>query len=82
MLAVLRHRKFRYVEGTSDGDELRETFHGAFPEAEFRRWFLDYPIHHEGRTWVLSNQWGMDTIPALAALAKLVLEGGISFEPA
>ena len=82
MLDVLRHRKLRWVEGTLDGDELRETFHEAFPEAEFRRWFLDDPIHHDGRTWVVSNQWGMDTIPALVALATLVPEAGISFEPA
>ena len=81
ILGVLHHRKFRCVDGTLNGDDLRMAFHEVFPEAEFRRWFLDDPIHHDGRTWVVSNQWGVDTVPALTELAKLVPDAGISFEP-
>jgi hypothetical protein len=82
ILEVLRPRKFRFVEGNLEGDQLREVFHRVFPEAEFRRWFLDDPIYDEGRTWIVSNQWGLNTVPTLAALSELAPDAAISFEPA
>ena len=34
-----------------------------------RRYFLDHTVVHNGKTWVLSNQWGTKTEPTLSALA-------------
>jgi hypothetical protein len=34
-----------------------------------RRYFLDHPVVQNGKTWVLSNQWGTNTEPTLSALA-------------
>ena len=84
LLAVLAHRKFRAVKGTLEGDELQESFQTEYPEIDLRRWFFDEPLYDEkgDQTWVVSNQWGLNTVPALEELAALVPDKGISFEPA
>lgn len=76
-------RKLRSVEGELEGDDLIETFVEAFPDTmrgkNLSRWFLDSPIIEDGRTWVLSNQWGTNTEATLASLVSLAPEAGISF---
>jgi hypothetical protein len=82
MIEVMGPRRFRMVEGNLEGDELRSAFLAAYPRADFRRWFLDDPIYSDDETWVVSNQWGLNTAPALKGLVELVPEAGISFAPA
>ena len=50
------------------------------PARDLPRWFLEEPIHQNGRTWVLSNQWGSGTAEVLEALAGL--SPGFGFHPA
>jgi len=73
--------RFLSVDGSLEGEALEEAFVDAH-QADPRRWFFDKPIHHEGRTWVVSNQWGTNTESALTDLASLVPTAGISYEPA
>ena len=82
MFEVLGQRKFRVVEGTFEGDDLQAAFRAADPGVDLRRWFFDEPIYDSERTWVVSNQWGRNTVPALEELVALVPDAGISFEPA
>jgi hypothetical protein len=79
---VLGTRKFRPVDGTLKGEELRESFKSAYPEQELRRWFIEDPLYEGDRTWVVSNQWGLNTVPSLEALVTLAPTAGISFEAA
>jgi hypothetical protein len=74
--------RFFAVDGTLEGDDLEGAFLAVYPNANLRRWFVDSPLHHSGQTWVISNQWGTNTEPALAALAGLVPDSGIEFEVA
>jgi hypothetical protein len=73
--------RFIAVDGTFQSAALKHAFGAAYPKADLRRWFFDEPIYHDGRTWVVSNQWGVNTEPALLALIGLVPEGGISYAP-
>jgi hypothetical protein len=72
-------RQLRSVDGTLEDDELRDAFLIAYPKADLRRWFFARPFYESGLTWVVSNQWGRNTESALAGLADLVPDGGISY---
>lgn len=73
LAAVVPHEKLRAVEGELTGDELSEIFAEVHqrPLENLGRWFLDSPIHQDGKTWVLSKQWGVQTEGVLAALCAL-----------
>lgn len=78
-------RRFLAVDGDDlSGDELVSAFVGTYPKAQnsVRRWFIKNPIYDDGRTWLLSNQWGTDSESILTGLAALDPSGGITFEPA
>ena len=65
--------RLRPVTGIVDGDELWSVFraeHGL-TEQNRRRWFLDHPLHDDGRTWVLFSNWGLNTEPTLDAVAAV-----------
>lgn len=79
---ALKSDKFLRVDGVLEGDRLREAFIGAYPTVDASQWFFREPIHDDGHTWVISNRWGTDTRPTLAALVKTVPDAGISFAPA
>ena len=64
--------RFLAVGGILEGEALEEAFLTAYPNAHLRRWFVDCPIHHADETWVVSNQWGTRSEPALTALVGLV----------
>lgn len=70
------------VEGTLDGTELQEAFIAAYPAAgtNLGRWFVESPLHGEGRTWLLSKMWGADTVDALDALLNLAPNSGFDYE--
>lgn len=82
MEPVLTADKFRCLDGVLAGDDLLGKFVGVYPEADTSQWFLNNPVHDDGRTWVLSNMWGADTRSTLRGLVDLVPDGGISFAPA
>jgi hypothetical protein len=47
-----------------------------------RRYFLDHTVVQNGKTWVLSNQWGTNTEPTLSALADTFPEAKVTFRQA
>src|SRR5215469_13211936 len=49
---------FLSVDGACASKELREAFACTYPKGDPERWFLDSPLQDEGRTWILTNQWG------------------------
>ncbi|WP_432565377.1 hypothetical protein [Kineococcus sp. SYSU DK003] len=63
--ALPGNTKFLSVEGELVDQELIDTFLAAHPGARraVHRWFFDAPLHHTGRTWVLSKMWGIETPP-------------------
>ena len=79
---VLGYRRFRAVVGILEGEELEIAFKTAYPEQETRRWFLEEPLYEDGRTWIISNQWGRNTVATLEELVVLAPKSGISFEAA
>lgn len=80
---VLPDHKFIVVEGELEDDDLIEAFIERYPAGKdgwnLRRWFYDSPIHEDGQTWVLSNQWGVNTEDALQALITLAPNADISY---
>ena len=80
LAATLPNAKFLSVEGDLEGDELIEAFIDAYPSAErnLKRWFLDTPIHENGRTWVFSKVWGIQSADVLAELGELAPSPGFA----
>jgi hypothetical protein len=76
--------RFMAVEGNLEGDALTAAFIARYPGARNNtmRWFFDQPVHQDDTTWVLSNQWGLDTQETLAALAALSPASGIGYRAA
>ena len=73
--------RFLPVDGTLAGAELREAFALAYPKGDPGRWFMESPVHDEGRTWIVTKMWGRNTEPVLERLAKLAPEpSGIGYE--
>lgn len=73
--------RFLSVDGTLAGAELREAFVLAYAKFDPGRWFLERPIHDEGRTWIVTKMWGRNTEPVLESLNKLAPEqSGIGYE--
>ena len=71
------------VDGELDGEDLAEAFVTAYPKAHERdrRWFLDQPVHQDGRTWVLSKMWGSNTVATLDPLIALAPNEGFGYRP-
>lgn len=72
---VLPNAKFLDVDGEYDDEAaLAAAFIERWPNANadnLHRWFVDAPIIHDGRTWLLSSQWGRSTEPLLEELCQL-----------
>ena len=80
---VLGASKVRFVEGRLDqADELVAAIEQRSGPIDAPRWFLDYPIHHDGMTWVLSKDWGPGTERLLTELANRFIDTGVSFRRA
>ncbi|MEW8339950.1 MAG: hypothetical protein AB2708_08875 [Candidatus Thiodiazotropha taylori] len=70
-----KNRLFEVIEGTLSGDEVYEIIMqddpgGTVPRA--KRYFCDddQVFHADGKTYVLSNQWGRGTLEAVDSLKK------------
>src|SRR5262249_32926209 len=57
--------RFLSVGGTLAGAELREAFVLAYPKGDPSRWFMETPVHDDGRTWIVTKMWGRNTEPVL-----------------
>jgi hypothetical protein len=64
--------RFLCVDGILQGETLERQFIAKYPKATARRWFFEDPLHQDGLTWVVSNQWGRNTVPALRELVDVV----------
>ena len=74
------------VEVDSEHDDpvaLVAVMRAKYPKIDIpRRFFLDHPVVHNGKTWILSNQWGTKTEPTLSALADAFPEAKVTFRQA
>lgn len=72
------------VPGTLTGLELESAFVVAHPGAagDLGRWYLDTPLPRDGRTWVLTKMWGLNTEAALDALLTLDTTGAFGYHSA
>jgi hypothetical protein len=78
---VIPHSRFLSVDGTFAEAELSEAFARTYPKGDPSRWFMESPVHDEGRTWIVTKMWGRNTEPVLERLAKLAPErSGIGYE--
>jgi hypothetical protein len=80
---VLTRSKFLAVDGILVGEELAEALVSTYPGQSKRlgRWFLEAPIHDDGRTWLLSKMWERTTEAVLERLVALAPVAGFDFEP-
>ena len=76
--------RFLPVDGVYSDTDLAAAFVARYPRADgnLRRWHIDSPIADDGRTWVLSKQWGTNTLPTLDALIELAPDAGIGYHAA
>lgn len=67
-----------------DGDEVRDALAAHFDALDLDRWFTDTPFVAEadGKTYVLSNQWGTKTEQRLRDLADAFPETKVTFRRA
>jgi hypothetical protein len=81
MAKAIPPSRFLSVDGTLAGAELREAFALAYPKGDPGRWFMESPVHDDGRTWIVTKMWGRNTEPVLERLAKLAPDqSGIGYE--
>ena len=73
---ALPSRKLRKFEGSLDAEQIREKLMqedrgGAVPRS--KRFFCDdgQPFQVEDKTYVLSNQWGVDALDAANELGRM-----------
>jgi hypothetical protein len=68
----------------SPGPPVAEALLDAFPGVETKRWFVDDPLYDatDQRTYVLFNNWGMNTEAALASLVARFRDQKVNFRRA
>jgi hypothetical protein len=77
--------RFRSIQG--EHEEAAPAFLSGYPKEyglTFRPewWYVDHPFLEDGRTWLVSKGWGINTEPALTALCKRFSEAGVGFRRA
>jgi hypothetical protein len=81
---VLGNSALLSVPGQLEGDDLWTVFAVRYGKEDQhkRLWFLDQPLHQQGRTWLLANNvWGPKTDGLLAELHTLS-GGAVAAHPA
>ncbi len=83
LTTAIPRSRFLSVAGTLTGDDLARAFLITYPGStkRLRRWFLDAPLHDQGRTWVVSKMWGTNTEPVLERLVALAPSQDFGYEP-
>jgi hypothetical protein len=82
---IIGDRRFRGIDGVlSDPDQMIEPMEVAYPGLQFDpgRFWTERPIHHEGRTWVISKMWGRDTEEFLQRLEDAFPQSRVTFQRA
>lgn len=84
LATVIPRSRFLPVDGNLAGEQLADAFTSAYPGSNKRLggWFIEAPLHDNGRTWVLSKMWGTNTEPVLDRLLTLAPADGYSYEAA
>ena len=86
MAGALPSSKFLRIDDVLEDEELEAALgaeYGKTPAVLRKRYFLADPIHEDGSTWVLSNQWGGARADrAFASLAALDPDGRVRVVPA
>jgi hypothetical protein len=59
--AVVGPKRLLSVSGHLEGDALWRALVRDHQLKDPSRWFLTEPVHVDGATWVVSNQWGEGT---------------------
>lgn len=82
LATVVPRSRFLSVAGTLTGEQLAAAFVTAYPGSHRRlgRWFIDAPLHDDGKTWVLSKMWGTNTGPVLERLLTLAPSDEFGYE--
>lgn len=81
--AILSRGRFRFIEGElTDEEAVTAALRADDPRIDARRWFVEYPIPQDGRTWLLRRQWGRNTEPTLIALSQAFPDVKVSFRRA
>lgn len=79
----LPNNKLWDIEGThADEESLSQAMMIHKPDVDLGRWFTDSPLVYEGRTFVLSKMWGMDTEPTLTKLTTAFAANNVGFTQA
>lgn len=79
----LHSRCFRSVDGNFENAEaLQSALLAADPRIDVGRWYCEYPLFNDGRTWVLTRMWGTDTEPSLVALRDAFPDARVTFRRA
>jgi hypothetical protein len=77
--------RFRSIEG--EHEDVVPAFLRAYPQEYGRRfhpewWYTEHPVREDGRTWLVSKGWGVNTEPALTALCNRFPGAGVSYRRA
>jgi hypothetical protein len=77
--------RFRSIQG--EHENATPAFLSSYPKEyglTFRPewWYVNRPFLEDGRTWLVSKGWGINTEPALTALCERFPEAGVGFRRA
>lgn len=83
VVETLPSGKLRTFEGMLDAEQIREQLMqedrgGTVPR--FKRFFCDDPFQTGDKTYVLSNQWGRETLDAARKIADMLPDLNIEFK--
>ncbi len=82
---VLPQRKMKTLPGqVSPGSPVEEALLMTYPGVDMKRWFVDDPFYDatDQQTYVLFNNWGIDTEAALTALVAKFPDKKVAFRRA
>ncbi|BCJ77001.1 hypothetical protein CS0771_65450 [Catellatospora sp. IY07-71] len=82
LATVIPRSRFLPVDGVLTDEQLGAAFVATYAGAQERlgRWFIEAPLHDDGRTWVLSKMWGTNTKAVLDRLLTIAPGEGFGYE--
>lgn len=77
--------RFRSIQG--EYEDAASAFLRGYAQEHGRKflpewWYTEHPFREDGRTWLVSKGWGINTEPALTALRERFPQAGVSFRRA
>ena len=80
---VLTPGRFRPLAGEHHSDEeVQAALAEQYPGVEVRRWFTEYALVEDGKTWLVRRMWGRTTEPTLTALRDAFPAANVAFRVA